>query len=73
MIDAHIHLQHKIKLPSMPVEIRYQIYAFVSHGRIHISACLQPNLGGDLHDGYERQNTIEGLSETIWGRRLWLS
>ncbi|OBT64925.1 hypothetical protein VE03_05693 [Pseudogymnoascus sp. 23342-1-I1] len=80
MTDGHVHSQHESKLLSIPVEIRQAIYtqifhgqthAFLWHGRIHLSECLQPNLGDDSHDGRERKSTVEwGGDDPKWARRL---
>jgi hypothetical protein len=80
MFDQHVHSQHESKLLSMPVEIRQAIYAqtfhgqthaFLSQGRIHLSVCLQPNLGDDRHDGRERVTTTHWRQDDPgWARRL---
>ncbi|KFY70986.1 hypothetical protein V499_08799 [Pseudogymnoascus sp. VKM F-103] len=64
----------------MPVEIRQAIYAQIFHGqthaflwqgRIQLSACLQPNLGDDRHDGRERVTTTHWRRDDPgWARRL---
>jgi hypothetical protein len=80
MTDGHVHPQHESKLLSMPAEIRQAIYAqifhgqthaFLSQGRIHLSVCLQPNLGDDRHDGRERVTTPDWRQDDPgWARRL---
>ncbi|KAI1119804.1 hypothetical protein F5Y10DRAFT_150740 [Nemania abortiva] len=77
--DAHMHSQQESRLLSAPAEIRRAIYAnvipdqvhvFLSHGRLQLSVCLQPNLGDDSHDGYERGTTHDWSTDATWAGRL---
>ncbi|KAI0004054.1 hypothetical protein F4779DRAFT_600412 [Xylariaceae sp. FL0662B] len=77
VIHGPIDPQLESALFLAPIEIRHVIYTyliggvhlFFRHGKIHISACLDPDPSGDL-DGFERQTTGGWRTDTIWRRRL---
>ncbi|PVH75215.1 hypothetical protein DL98DRAFT_602220 [Cadophora sp. DSE1049] len=76
-----MHSQSKSKLLSAPLEVRREIYShlnidnqihlFLHEGKLRMSACLEPSLGDNTHDGRERQDEDgRGYRDPQWARRL---